>query len=51
VPKLPAFLYLVVPEVDLVNAKSIAQVMGLQQIKFGTYKIDPHNKAVSVKYE
>jgi len=50
VPKIPAFLYIVVPENDLSNAKSIAQVVGLQP-KFGTYTVDPETKVISVKYE
>ena len=50
VPKMPAFLYIVVPEGDLSNAKSIAQVVGLQP-KFGSYTIEPATKKVIVKYE
>lgn len=49
VSKMPAILYLIVPETDLSNAKSIAQVIGLQ-VKFGSYKID-HNNKVVIKYE
>ncbi len=48
VPEIPAFLYIVVPEGDLSNAKSIAQVVGLQA-KFGSYKIE--NGQITVKYE
>jgi hypothetical protein len=49
VQKLPAVLYIMVPEEDLNNAKQIAQVVGLP-VKFGSYKIDSSG-GVSVKYE
>jgi hypothetical protein len=50
VPKIPAFLYIVVPEIDLANAKSIAQVVGLQA-KFGYYKKDETTQKIEIKYE
>jgi hypothetical protein len=49
VTKIPAFLYFVVPEGELSNAKAVAQAIGLQA-KFGSYTID-NNKSVTVKYE
>lgn len=48
---IPAFLYIVVPEGDLSNAKSIAQVVGLQQVKFGAYTIDKEQNKIQVRYE
>lgn len=50
VPKIPAVLYLIVPESDLANAKSITQVVGLQA-RFGSYKYDPSADKVILKYE
>jgi|GEM_PF-6375606 len=49
VKPLPAFLYVVVPESDLQNAKSIARVIGLN-VKFASYTLDAQNK-VTIKYE
>jgi hypothetical protein len=48
-PNVPATLYFIVPESDLSNAKSIAQVIGLQT-RFGYYKINPDG-TLSVIYE
>ena len=47
---IPAVLYLIVPEAELVSAKSIAQVVGIHA-RFGTYKIDDNTNEVLVKYE
>lgn len=48
VPNIPAVLYIIVPESDLLNAKAIAQVIGLQ-VKFGSYKTA--NGVITVTYE
>ena len=50
VPSIPATLYILVPESDLANAKSIAEVVGLKT-KFGTYYIDENGNNIRVKYE
>lgn len=50
IPALPAVLYIIVPEADINNAKSNAQLAGLPA-KFGSYKIDPATKKVVIKYE
>ncbi|MEJ0056268.1 MAG: hypothetical protein WDN75_11780 [Bacteroidota bacterium] len=47
-PSIPATLYIVVPETELQNAKSVASVVGLQT-KFGWYKVT--SAGVTVKYE
>ena len=49
VTSIPATLYIVVPELDLSNAKSIAEVVGLKT-KFGSYKVSEAGKVI-VKYE
>jgi hypothetical protein len=49
IPKIPAVLYIVVPENDLSNTRAIAQVIGIQ-VKFGSYKIES-NGVATVKYE
>lgn len=49
VEKIPAFLYIIVPEKDLSTAKSVAQVVGLT-VKFGSYSVDS-NHNITVKYE
>ncbi len=46
---IPATLYIIVPETDLANAKSIAQIIGLQT-RFGAYTIS-ENGNVTVRYE
>jgi hypothetical protein len=46
---IPATLYIVVPETDLANAKSIAEVVGLKT-RFGAYTLNDNN-SVSVRYE
>lgn len=48
IPNIPATLYIIVPESDLQNAKTIAQVVGLKT-RFGSYKIEGEN--VTVQYE
>lgn len=50
VANIPAVLYLIVPEAELSGAKSIAQVVGVP-VRFGSYKINPETKEVTVKYE
>lgn len=47
---IPAVLYIIVPENELANAKSIAQVVGLQ-VRFGSYTLDTQTNEVTVKYE
>lgn len=49
VASIPAVLYLIVPEAELTNAKSVAQAVGLS-VRFGSYKINEANE-VTVKYE
>lgn len=46
---IPATLYIVVPELDLPTAKSVAQVVGLNT-RFGSYNIDA-NGNITIKYE
>ena len=50
VSQIPGILYILVPEQDLGNAKSIAQVVGLT-CKFGSYRRDPETQKIAVKYE
>jgi hypothetical protein len=51
VSNMPAVLYLIVPEAELSSAKSIAQVVGIPLIRFGSYTIDSNSNEVVVKYE
>ncbi|TAL62568.1 MAG: hypothetical protein EPN85_02425 [Bacteroidetes bacterium] len=46
---IPATLYMIVPDSDLANAKSIAQVIGLQ-IRFGSYSFDGSDNPI-IKFE
>lgn len=49
VPNIPSTLYILVPESDLPNTKSILQVVGLNA-RVGSYSIGAFN-SVTVKYE
>jgi len=46
-PSIPATLYIVVPEAEIQNAKSIAEVVGLQT-KFGIYTMG--EDSVTIKF-
>jgi len=50
IPNIPIILYLIVPEDELSNAKSIAQVIDIP-VRFGTYKLDGENNEVTIRYE
>lgn len=50
VSSIPATLYIIVPDDELANAKSIAEVVGLNN-RFGSYKIDEQTNEIVVTYD